>query len=150
MFLRFIRSASLVYGTWYTIVIDRMGVRRVRKTSICPPWKLALRTKYFCKNLKSASSFWLIDLILEITVFLPVWNSHCTRLRFTVTVSCSGELAVHSCPYRGGLRKSRADCSAVGLYCVTIPLQQSCRGSLYITVAGVLSHGAAARRRLGR
>ena len=30
--------------------------------------------------------------------FLPVWNSHCTRVRFTVIVSCSDELAVHSCP----------------------------------------------------
>jgi len=29
---------------------------------------------------------------------LPVWNSHCTRVSFTVTVSCSDELAVHSCP----------------------------------------------------
>ena len=25
--------------------------------------------------------------------------------------------------YRSGLRKSRADCSTVGLYCVTMPLQ---------------------------
>ena len=30
--------------------------------------------------------------------FLPVWNSHCTRVRFTVIVSCSDELAVHWCP----------------------------------------------------
>jgi len=30
--------------------------------------------------------------------FLPVWNSHCTWVRFTVAVSCSDELAVHSCP----------------------------------------------------
>jgi len=27
-----------------------------------------------------------------------VWNSHCTRVRFTVTVWCSNELAIHSCP----------------------------------------------------
>ena len=47
----------------------------------------------------SASSFRLIDLILEMT-FLPVWNTHCTRVRFTVIVSCSysDEFAVHSCP----------------------------------------------------
>jgi len=32
------------------------------------------------------------------TVSLPVWNSHCTRVRFAVIVSCSDELAVHSCP----------------------------------------------------
>ena len=32
-----------------------MGVCRRGKTGICPPWKLGLRTKYFWKNLKSAS-----------------------------------------------------------------------------------------------
>jgi len=31
-------------------------------------------------------------------LYLPVWNSHCTTARFTVLVSCSSELAVHSCP----------------------------------------------------
>jgi len=28
-------------------------------------------------------------LILALTVYLPVWHSHCTRARFTVLVSCS-------------------------------------------------------------
>jgi len=51
---------------------------------------------------------------------------------------------------RGGLRMSRADCSIVGLYCVTISWQQICKGSLYITVAGVLLHETVERRRLGR
>jgi len=31
------------------------------------------------------------------TVFLPVRNSHYTSVRFTDIVSCSDELAVHSC-----------------------------------------------------
>jgi len=102
------------------------------------------------QNLVYCDIRWRLLLILEMTVFLPVWNSHCTRVRFTVTVSCSDELAVHSCPsaYGGGLRKSRADCSAVGVYCVTMPLQQSYRGSLYIKVAAVLPHGAVARRHI--
>ena len=73
-------------------------------------------------------------------VYLPVWNSHCTKVRFTAVVSCSDDLAVHSFACRGGLRKSRADCSTVGFYCVTITWQQICKGSLYITVAGVLLH----------
>jgi len=30
-------------------------------------------------------------------IYLPVWNSHCTRVRFTVMGSCSDELSVHSC-----------------------------------------------------
>ena len=33
------------------------------------------------------------------TVFLPVWNSHCTRVKSQVIVSCSDEFAVHSCPF---------------------------------------------------
>jgi len=41
---------------------------------------------------------------------------------------------------RGRLRKSRGDCSTVGLYCVTITWQQIFKGSLYITVEGVLLH----------
>jgi len=76
-----------------------MGVRKGGgETGICHPWKLGLRTKYFSRNLKSASQFWLIDLILAMTVFLPVWNSHCAWVSFTVIVSCRDELAVHSCP----------------------------------------------------
>jgi len=35
--------------------------------------------------------------MLAMTVYLPVWHSHCTRSRFRVMVSCSGKLAVHSC-----------------------------------------------------
>jgi len=53
-------------------------------------WKLELGTKYFWQNLESVSYFRLIDLL--------VWNLHCTRVRFTVVVSCRDELAVHSCP----------------------------------------------------
>jgi len=37
-------------------------------------------------------------LVLAITVYLQVRHSNCARARFTVLVSCSAELAVHSCP----------------------------------------------------
>jgi len=33
------------------------------------PWKLGLRTKYFWKKVKSASSFQFFNLILAMTVF---------------------------------------------------------------------------------
>jgi len=33
------------------------------------------------------------------TVYLPVLPSHCTRARFTVAMSCSDDLAVHSRPF---------------------------------------------------
>jgi len=46
----------------------------------------------------SVAQFRLIDLILAITAYLPVWHSHCTRARFTVLLSCSAGLALHSCP----------------------------------------------------
>jgi len=32
------------------------------------------------------------------TVYVLLWCSYYTRARFTVLVSCSGELAIHSCP----------------------------------------------------
>jgi len=51
---------------------------------------------------------------------------------------------------RGGLRKSRSDCSAVGLYCVTTTWQQILKNSLYITVADVLLHETVERTHLGR
>jgi len=56
---------------------------------------------------------------------------------------CSDELAVQSCPLlrlQRRVAKVARDCSAVGLYCVTITCQQICKGSLYITIAGVLLH----------
>jgi len=51
---------------------------------------------------------------------------------------------------RGGLRKSRAVCSAVGLYCVATTWQQICKGSLYITGIGVLLHEIVERTHLDR
>jgi len=55
-------------------------------------------TKYFWKNLKLASSIPINLFDSWNDSFLPVWNSHCTRVRFTVIVSCNDELAVHSRP----------------------------------------------------
>jgi len=46
----------------------------------------------------SGAQFRSIDLILAMTVYLPVWHSHCRRVKCTVLVLCSGELAVDSCP----------------------------------------------------
>ena len=62
------------------------------------PIEIGTMNQNFLEFLTSAAQFRLIDLLLAITVPLPVWHSHCTRARFTVLVSCSGELAVHSCP----------------------------------------------------
>ena len=95
MFLRFIRWAGFVCGIWYKTVNDRMGVRRVGKCPF-PPRKFGLRTKYSPK-LSRHLKFRLIYLILAMTDFLPAWNSYYSaQVRFTVTMSCSDALAVHS------------------------------------------------------
>jgi len=46
MFLRFIRWAGFVYGTWYKIVNDRMGVRRVGKYPF-PPLEFGIKNQIF-------------------------------------------------------------------------------------------------------
>ena len=76
-----------------------MGVRRGHKTGICPPLEIWTKNQNFLENLKSELNFRLIDLTTALTVYwlVPVWHSHCTRATFTVLVSCSDELAVHSC-----------------------------------------------------
>ena len=58
-----------------------------------PPWKLGVRTKNLQKTWSQQVNSDLIDLILAMTVHLPVWHSHCTRARFTVLVLCDSELA---------------------------------------------------------
>ena len=70
-----------------------------------------------------------------------LWCHTVISLQFTL---------VHSFVCRGGLRKSRADFSTVGLYYVTITWQQIYKGSLYITVAGVLLHETVERRHVGK
>ena len=63
-----------------------------------PPSEIGTKNQKVLENLRSASRFQLLDLILAITLYLPVWHSHCTKASFTVLVWCSDELAVHSRP----------------------------------------------------
>jgi len=69
---------------------------------------------------------------------------------YSVMQWCTCSSLVSSFACRGGLRKSRADCFAVGLYCVTIAWQQNRKGSLYTMVAGVLLYETVERTHLGR
>jgi len=124
------------------------------KRAFAPRVEIGIMNQIFLeKTLKSASCFLLIDLILAMTVFLRVWNSHCTRVRFTVVVSCGDELAVHSCPLLCLHRRVAKVASRLFYcwsYCVTITWQQICKGSLCITVVGVLLHETVKRRHLGK
>ena len=63
------------------------------------PLLIGLRTKYTTKPEVNSLIPILIELILAMTVYLPVWHSHCTRASFTVLVSRRDELlTVHACP----------------------------------------------------
>jgi len=93
----------------------------------------------FLENMKLATQFQSAGLIFAMPVYLPVWHSHCLRTRFTFLVSCSSELAVHSCPLLC-VAKFGSNFSGVGLYfcCVTISWQQIFTGSPQVTMVDVL------------
>jgi len=90
----------------------------------------------------------------EVGIFIPInWFGSCSENFFAGMKLTLHKSQVHSLCHavmslqfthvssfacRGVLRKSRVDCSTVGLYRVTIPWQQTCKSSRYITVAGVL------------
>jgi len=65
---------------------------------ICPSLEIGTKNENFLENFTPAAQLRLIDLFLAI--YLPVRHSHGTTARITVPVSCSAELAVHSCPLR--------------------------------------------------
>jgi len=112
-------------------------------TGICPLLEIGTKKQKFLENVKSGIEFWLFGLILAMTVCLPTWHSHGTRVSFTVLITCSYKLAVHSCPllaYRGRLWNSGANCSIVGLCCITITWQQIFEDALQVTVVGVSPH----------
>jgi len=67
------------------------------KRAFFPLLGIGTKKQIFLENLKSASWFRLIGLILAITVYLPVvWYPLYTRVSFTILVWCSDELAGHS------------------------------------------------------
>ena len=87
------------------------------------------------------------------TVYLPVWHSHCTRPRFTVTMSCSDEIAVHSCPLLCAQREVVKHASGLfyfwSLYVTTI-WQPIFKVHFMLLVVGVLPHVTVECRHLGR
>jgi len=69
-----------------------MGVRKEAKRPLVP-LEIGTKKQKLKKN-------WTQQ-ILAMAVLFAACHSHCTRTRFTVLVSCSHELAVHSCPLLG-------------------------------------------------
>jgi len=100
-------------------------------------YRLGIETKNqkYSENLKSAAWFQLIDLFLAITLYSPVWHSHCTKASFSVLMWYSYELAV-LCPLlQTHVATLRAHCSTVALCFLTITWQRIFKGSLQVTVA---------------
>jgi len=99
------------------------------------PLKIEIKDQNFLEILKSAA------------YFLNNWFNFCYDSLFagiTLTlhrrqVHCSGVMQLRTlfCLQRQ-VRKLRTGCSTVGLYCLTIAWQQIFKGSLRVTVAGVL------------
>jgi len=78
-----------------------MGVRRARgeKRAFAPRLEIGIMKHLFLEKPE-------VDILIPIywfdscnDLFLPVWNSHCTRVSFTVIVSCSDELGFFYCWY---------------------------------------------------
>ena len=104
------------------VIFDRTGIilqakwASPGKMGMCTPLEIGAKDQKFLENLKWEAYFQLIGVILALTVYLPVWHSHCTRARFTILASCNDEFAFQSCPlffYRGRLRNWQANCFIV-------------------------------------
>jgi len=64
------------------------------KTGIWSSWQLGLRSKNSGKR-ESAVWFWLVGVILAMTICLPIWHSHCTLHKSHV--HCSGNMQLWAC-----------------------------------------------------
>jgi len=71
-------------------------------------------------KLTSAAKLRLIDSLLATTVYVPVWHSRYTRATFAVLVSCSEELAFHSCQFLCLQRHVAETCERIVLLLVFI------------------------------
>jgi len=124
------------------------------KTGICPPcgnwdYEPNISGKTWSRHLNSDLLIWFLQ-----WQFFCGYETH-TAQESGSQLSCHAVMSlqfthVPSFACGGGLRKWRADCSTVGLYCITITWQQICKGSFCITVAGVLLHETVERRHLGK
>jgi len=134
-----------------------MGVHKAweAKRAFAPRLEIGIRNQRFLENPEVGILISINWLILAMTVFFAGMKLTLHQSQVHSCLLCHAVMSlqfthVPSLACRGGLRKSRADCSTVGLYCVTITWHQICKGSPYITVASVLLHETVERRRLGR
>jgi len=83
------------YQQWWRNLFHNggsMGLRRRGCSGHLPPWKLRYEPNMSRKPKVNSLIPILIELIFAMTVYFPLWNSHRTRAKFTVLVSCRDEL----------------------------------------------------------
>ena len=116
-------------------------------------WKSNLHN-WIVNRTVSMRPFPIVGLILAMTVYLRVWNPHCIKAGFTVLVSCSDELVVHSGPQR-----QVAKHASWLFYCLSLLRNNSIATILKVflsfnsiqgMVVGVLPHMITERRHLSR
>ena len=131
-------------------IVGAMGIRRGRQNGHLPPLEIGIWTKYAWKPEVNSLIPISIYLILAMTVYFPVWHSHCTRTKFTflAAMSCLQSTHVSSFACRGRLRNLGTDCFTIGLHCVTTTWQQIFKGSLQVAAIGILSSVTAEQGRI--
>jgi len=91
---KWLRTNHFVTYDWIIVFCENttgMG----GKTGIFYPLEIGFKNQKFLENLTSAVYLRSIDLFLAMTIYFPVWHSHCIRARFTVLVSWGDALKVH-------------------------------------------------------
>jgi len=132
----------------WDIVSYYPGRTQGEKRTFFPPMGIGTKKQKCVEDLKPASWFRLIELILPIKLCLPVWHSHYARASFTVLVwwACS---SLTTTPSAGSRCNLRAHCSTVALCSVTTTWQRISKVTIVIACdcwPQISSAGDAARQ----
>jgi len=118
------------------------------KTGNCPCLEIGTRNGNFLENLAN-SLIPLLDLILAITAYLPVWHTlHKSQVHSSGVMQWWAFNSLVCSAFLAELRNLRAD-STVCLHCVTVTRQQIFNGLLQVAVVAILPHATAERKHLG-
>jgi len=129
-----------------------MGVRnKGAKRSFAPLLEIGTKNQNFVANLKSGAQFRLkwfnscIDSLFSgMTLTVHKKQVHCPGVVQWWVCSSLMSAALPVCGDK--LRNLRADCSTVGLYCVTITWKRLFTCSLQVTAGGIFPHVSVERR----
>ena len=121
-------------------IFARCEKQGTRENGCLPPRNLVQEPKNL-ENLKKAVQFRFIRLILAAAVYVPVWH---TAQELGSLFRCHALVSLRFTHVRyfahRWLQSLWADCSIVTLYWERITWQQTIKGSLQVTVEGLLPH----------